>query len=87
MDTVLESRSSTFVIGAGSPSASSASGSTRPGRKALQAQLQAGDLSQIAIDVAEQVEGGADMLDVNVGDPLADEVGADGAGGDRWCRA
>ena len=44
------------------------------GRKALQAQLQAGDLSQLDDDVAEQVAGGADMLDVNVGDPLADEV-------------
>jgi 5-methyltetrahydrofolate--homocysteine methyltransferase len=44
------------------------------GRKAFQAQLQAGDLSQLEVDVAQQVEGGADMLDVNVGDPLADEV-------------
>jgi len=43
------------------------------GRKAFQAQLQAGDLSQIEIDVAEQV-GGSDVLDVNVGDPMADEV-------------
>jgi 5-methyltetrahydrofolate--homocysteine methyltransferase len=45
------------------------------GRKAFQAQLQAGDLSQLEIDVAEQVAGGADALDVNVGDPLADEIG------------
>jgi 5-methyltetrahydrofolate--homocysteine methyltransferase len=45
------------------------------GRKAFQAQLQAGDLSQIETDVAQQVAGGADVLDVNVGDPLADEVG------------
>ncbi|HEU5406115.1 MAG TPA: dihydropteroate synthase, partial [Gaiellaceae bacterium] len=44
------------------------------GRKAFQAQLQAGDLSQLEEDVAQQVAGGADMLDVNVGDPLADEV-------------
>jgi len=44
------------------------------GRKAFQAQLQAGDLSQLHVDVAEQVTGGAHMLDVNVGDPLADEV-------------
>jgi 5-methyltetrahydrofolate--homocysteine methyltransferase len=43
------------------------------GRKAFQAQLQAGDLSQLEVDVAEQLSG-ADMLDVNVGDPLADEV-------------
>ncbi|HEX5195883.1 MAG TPA: dihydropteroate synthase, partial [Gaiellales bacterium] len=38
-------------------------------------QLQAGDLSQLEIDIAEQVAGGAHVLDVNVGDPLADEVG------------
>ena len=44
------------------------------GRKAFQAQLQQGDLSQLEIDVAQQVAGGADMLDVNVGDPLADEI-------------
>ncbi len=50
------------------------SASIPTGRKAFQAQLQAGDLSQIAIDVEEQVAGGADMLDVNVGDPLADEI-------------
>ena len=50
------------------------------GRKAFQAQLQAGDLSQVEIDVAEQVAGGADVLDVNVGDPMADEVGPDGPG-------
>src|SRR5262249_38762943 len=30
---------------------------------------------QLEIDVPEQVAGGADALDVNVGDPLADEVG------------
>jgi len=45
------------------------------GRKTFQAQLQAGDISQLELDVSEQVAGGADMLDVNVGDPLADEVG------------
>ena len=45
------------------------------GRKAFQAQLQAGDLAQLETDVAEQVAGGADLIDVKVGDPLADEVG------------
>ena len=44
------------------------------GRKIFQAELQKGDLSRIEVDVAQQVAGGADMLDVNVGDPLADEV-------------
>jgi 5-methyltetrahydrofolate--homocysteine methyltransferase len=43
------------------------------GRKKFQAQLQQGDLSRIAIDVEQQTPL-ADMLDVNVGDPLADEI-------------
>jgi 5-methyltetrahydrofolate--homocysteine methyltransferase len=44
------------------------------GRKKFQAELQQGDLSRIGLDVAQQIAGGADMLDVNVGDPLADEI-------------
>ena len=44
------------------------------GRKKFQAELQKGDLSRIELDVAQQLAGGADMLDVNVGDPLADEI-------------
>jgi len=43
------------------------------GRKKFQEQLRAGDLSQIEIDVQQQVEGGADVLDVNMGVPLTDE--------------
>jgi 5-methyltetrahydrofolate--homocysteine methyltransferase len=43
------------------------------GRKKFQAELQNGDLSRIEVDVAQQAPL-ADMLDVNVGDPLADEV-------------
>jgi 5-methyltetrahydrofolate--homocysteine methyltransferase len=75
MDTVLESQSKTVVIGAGRPFCVIGERINPTGRKAFQAQLQAGDLSQIETDVEEQLAGGADMLDVNVGDPLADEVG------------
>ena len=75
MDTILESQSKTVVIGAGHPFCIIGERINPTGRKAFQAQLQAGDLSQIEIDVEEQIAGGADMLDVNVGDPLADEVG------------
>ena len=57
MDTVLESRSSTFVIGDGKPFCIIGERINPTGRKGFQAQLQAGDLSQLAIDVAEQVEG------------------------------
>jgi len=74
MDTVLQSRSKTVVIGSDKPFCIIGERINPTGRKAFQAQLQNGDLSQIEPDVAEQVAGGADMLDVNVGDPLADEV-------------
>ena len=43
------------------------------GRKVFQEKLRAGDLSTLEIDVADQVAGGADMLDVNMGVPLTDE--------------
>src|SRR5436190_4989268 len=75
MQTVLESPSRTVVIGPGQPFCVIGERINPTGRKAFQAQLQAGDLSQLETDVAEQVAGGADALDVNVGDPLADEVG------------
>src|SRR5512140_2812966 len=74
MQTTIESRSRTVVIGDGAPFCVIGERINPTGRKAFQAQLQAGDLSQIEIDVAEQVAGGADVLDVNVGDPLADEI-------------
>jgi 5-methyltetrahydrofolate--homocysteine methyltransferase len=75
MRTVLESATKTVVIGDGAPFCVIGERINPTGRKAFQAQLQANDLSQIEIDVAEQVAGGADVLDVNVGDPLADEIG------------
>ena len=75
MDTVVQSRSKTVVIGPEQPFCVIGERINPTGRKAFQAQLQAGDLSQLDTDVQQQVEGGADMLDVNVGDPLADEVG------------
>jgi 5-methyltetrahydrofolate--homocysteine methyltransferase len=74
METVLRSRSTVVTIGPDRPFCVIGERINPTGRKAFQAQLQAGDLSQIEIDVAEQVTGGADMLDVNVGDPLADEI-------------
>jgi 5-methyltetrahydrofolate--homocysteine methyltransferase len=44
------------------------------GRKAFAEKLRAGDLSRIAVDVEQQVAGGATMLDVNMGVPLGDEA-------------
>jgi 5-methyltetrahydrofolate--homocysteine methyltransferase len=72
VDTVIQSRSKTVVIGSEQPFCVIGERINPTGRKAFQAQLQNGDLSQLEIDVAEQ--GAADVLDVNVGDPLADEV-------------
>jgi len=43
------------------------------GRRIFQEQLRSGDLSAIERDVIAQVEGGADVLDVNMGVPLTDE--------------
>jgi 5-methyltetrahydrofolate--homocysteine methyltransferase len=71
--TELRSQSRTVLIGPDQPFCIIGERINPTGRKAFQAQLQNGDLSQIESDVAEQ--GYADMLDVNVGDPLADEVG------------
>jgi 5-methyltetrahydrofolate--homocysteine methyltransferase len=74
VETVVHSRSRTLVIGDEQPFCVIGERINPTGRKGFQAQLQAGDLSQLEVDVAEQVAGGADALDVNVGDPLADEV-------------
>jgi 5-methyltetrahydrofolate--homocysteine methyltransferase len=75
METVLSSPSRTVVIGPGRPFCVIGERINPTGRKKLQTELQQGDLSRLEVDVAQQVAGGADMLDVNVGDPLADEVG------------
>jgi 5-methyltetrahydrofolate--homocysteine methyltransferase len=74
VDTVVQSRSKTVVIGPEQPFCVIGERINPTGRKKFQAQLQSGDLSQLETDVGEQVDGGADMLDVNVGDPLADEI-------------
>jgi 5-methyltetrahydrofolate--homocysteine methyltransferase len=75
VETLVQSPSRAVVIGPDRPFCVIGERINPTGRKAFQAQLQAGDLSQIETDVAQQVAGGADILDVNVGDPLADEVG------------
>jgi 5-methyltetrahydrofolate--homocysteine methyltransferase len=74
VQTVVQSQSRTVVIGPDQPFCVIGERINPTGRKAFQAELQAGDLSRLEGDVAEQVAGGADMLDVNVGDPLADEI-------------
>jgi 5-methyltetrahydrofolate--homocysteine methyltransferase len=73
VETVLQSSSKTVVIGPDRPFCVIGERINPTGRKKFQAELQKGDLSRIEVDVAQQSPL-ADMLDVNVGDPLADEI-------------
>ena len=73
MDTVLRSASKEVIIGSGRPFCVIGERINPTGRKIFQEQLRRGDLSRVEIDAAEQVAGGAMVLDVNMGAPLADE--------------
>ncbi|MGH9021195.1 MAG: dihydropteroate synthase [Acidimicrobiales bacterium] len=74
MHTVLRSATREVVIGEDQPFCVIGERINPTGRKLFQEQLRADDLSRIAVDVAQQVAGGAMVLDVNMGVPLADEV-------------
>jgi 5-methyltetrahydrofolate--homocysteine methyltransferase len=74
MHTTLSSPTREVVIGDDQPFCIIGERINPTGRKIFQEQLRAGDLSRINIDVAQQVAGGATVLDVNMGVPLADEV-------------
>jgi 5-methyltetrahydrofolate--homocysteine methyltransferase len=74
METVLRSRTRDVVIGPERPFCIIGERINPTGRKAFAEALRAGDLSQIAIDVEEQVAMGAHVLDVNMGVPLTDEA-------------
>jgi 5-methyltetrahydrofolate--homocysteine methyltransferase len=74
MRTVLSSGSRETVIGPEEPFCIIGERINPTGRKLFQQQLRDGDLSRVQIDVADQVAGGAMVLDVNMGTPLADET-------------
>jgi 5-methyltetrahydrofolate--homocysteine methyltransferase len=74
MDTVLRSRAGEVIIGPDHPFCVIGERINPTGRKLFQEQLRRGDLSRIEIDVAQQAAGGAMVLDVNMGAPLADET-------------
>jgi 5-methyltetrahydrofolate--homocysteine methyltransferase len=74
MDTVLRSASRELTIGPDHPFCIIGERINPTGRKIFQEQLRRGDLSRIEIDVAQQVTGGAMVLDINMGTPLADEA-------------
>jgi 5-methyltetrahydrofolate--homocysteine methyltransferase len=73
MLTTVSSPSKTVTIGDDQPFCIIGERINPTGRKLFQEQLRAGDLSQVLIDVDEQIAGGANILDVNMGVPLADE--------------
>jgi len=72
--TILSSATKTVRIGGDQPFAIIGERINPTGRKIFQLQLRSGDLSRVEIDVKEQVAGGAMLLDVNMGAPLADEA-------------
>ncbi|MDE3064928.1 MAG: dihydropteroate synthase, partial [Acidobacteriota bacterium] len=74
MRTTLRSATREVVIGDDQPFCVIGERINPTGRKVFQEQLRAGDLSRIALDVEQQLAGGAMVLDVNMGVPLADEV-------------
>jgi 5-methyltetrahydrofolate--homocysteine methyltransferase len=74
METIVSSATRELRIGGDNPFCIIGERINPTGRKVFQDQLRRGDLSRIEIDVAEQLAGGAMMLDVNMGTPLADET-------------
>jgi 5-methyltetrahydrofolate--homocysteine methyltransferase len=74
MHTIISSQGKSLVIGDDQPFAIIGERINPTGRTIFCKQLRDGNLSRIAIDVEQQVAGGAMALDVNMGAPLADEA-------------
>ncbi len=74
MDTILQGRSKTVVIGADKPFCVIGERINPTGRKKFAAELREGDLSTVVVDTLAQVEAGVDMVDINAGIPLVDEA-------------
>ena len=72
-DTVVGSSSKEVIIGFRRPFVIIGERINPTGRKALAAEMKAGDYSRVEADAIAQVEAGAHILDVNAGIPLADE--------------
>jgi len=72
-DTVISSAAKEVVIGFDRPFVVIGERINPTGRKLLAAEMRAGDFSRVAADALAQVAGGARVLDVNAGIPLADE--------------
>ncbi|GAA2132971.1 dihydropteroate synthase [Nocardioides bigeumensis] len=74
LETVIRSETKEVVIGHNRPFTVIGERINPTGRRIFQEALRAGDLSAIEKDVKAQVEGGADVLDCNMGVPLTDEA-------------
>jgi 5-methyltetrahydrofolate--homocysteine methyltransferase len=74
MDTVLRSRTAEVAIGPTRPFCILGERINPAGRRQFQEELRRGDFSRLETDVAEQVTGGAMVLDINMDVPLADEA-------------
>ncbi|GAB2466147.1 pterin-binding domain-containing protein [Jatrophihabitans fulvus] len=72
--TVIRSEKKEVVLGHDKPFCIIGERINPTGRKIFQEQLRSGDMSAIERDVAAQVAGGADVLDINMGVPLTDEA-------------
>jgi len=73
LHTVLRSATKEVVLGHDKPFCLIGERINPTGRRIFQEQLREGDFSAIERDVKAQVEGGANVLDVNMGVPLTDE--------------
>ncbi len=73
METKLTSATKTVVIGPGRPVRIIGERINPTGRKALSAEMAAGELDRVVADALAQVEAGATILDVNAGVPMVDE--------------
>src|SRR4029079_6858898 len=74
MDTSLQGRSKTVVIGSTQPFCIIGERINPTGRKTFADELRNGDLSTVVADTEAQVAAGAHVLDVNAGIPLVDEA-------------
>jgi 5-methyltetrahydrofolate--homocysteine methyltransferase len=72
-DTVISSATREVVIGFDRPFVVIGERINPTGRKALAAEMTAGDFSRVQSDALAQVSAGASVLDVNAGIPLCDE--------------
>ncbi len=73
METKLTSATKTVTIGPGRPVRIIGERINPTGRKALAAEMAAGNLDRVAADALAQVAAGAAILDVNAGIPMVDE--------------